>query len=96
MSNTELLQQAIQAYNDELITYNVKSNKTNSTKVRNSLMALNKLTKECRKDILAAQKALPTKTRVKKVETLVEEPEEVVEPVETPVVKTKKTRVKKI
>ncbi len=93
-NNTENLQKAIQAYNDEMITYNIKNNKSNGTKVRNALMAVNKLTKEVRKDVLAAQKLIPTKTRVKK-ETVVEEPVEITEP-ETPVVKTKKTRVKKI
>lgn len=94
MSNTELLQQAIQAYNDELITYNVKPNKSNSTKVRNSLMVVNKLTKEVRKDVLVAQKAIPKKTRVQK--EIVEEPEPEPEVVEAPVSKVKKTRAKKI
>lgn len=95
MSNAELLQNAIQAYNDELVTYNLKPNKSNSTKTRNALMVVNKLTKLCRGDILTAQKALPTKPRIKKSETV---PEEVVEPVEIvePVIKVKKTRVKKI
>ncbi len=96
-NNTELLQQAIQSYNDELANYTAKTNKSNSTKVRNALMNMNKLTKEVRKDVLVAQKALPTKTRVKKeviVEEPVEEPE-IVEP-EAPVGKVKKTRAKKI
>jgi hypothetical protein len=92
MSNTELLQNAIQSYNDELSAYNLKPNKSNSTKVRNSLMVVNKLTKAVRKDVLDAQKALPTKTRVKKSEP---EPE-VEEVVEAPVVKSKKPRAKKI
>jgi hypothetical protein len=96
MSNTEQLKNAMQSYEEELANYTAKTNKSNGTKVRNALMNVNKLTKEVRKDVLAAQKLIPKKTRVKKVETLVEEPEEVVEPVETPVVKTKKTRVKKI
>ena len=95
MSNTEQLKIAMQSYEEELANYTAKTNKTNSTRVRNSLMAVNKLTKEVRKDVLAAQKLIPTKTRVKKVETVVEEPVEITEP-ETPVVKTKKTRVKKL
>ena len=94
MSNSELLQKAIQAYNDELVTYNLKPNKSNSTKTRNALMVVNKLTKLCRGDILAAQKLIPTKPRVKKSvpEEVAEEPVEINEPV----VKVKKTRVKKI
>jgi hypothetical protein len=94
MSNTEQLKNAMQSYEEELANYTAKTNKSNGTKVRNALMAVNKLTKEVRKDVLAAQKLIPTKTRVKK-ETVVEEPVEITEP-ETPVVKTKKTRVKKI
>ena len=92
MSNTELLQNAIQSYNDELSAYNLKPNKSNSTKVRNSLMVVNKLTKSVRKDVLDAQKALPTKTRLKKEP----EPEPEPETVEAPVVKSKKPRAKKI
>ena len=95
MSNSELLQNAIKSYNDELLTYNLKPNKSNSTKTRNALMVVNKLTKLCRGDILAAQKLIPTKPRVKKSETVPEEVAEQVEIVE-PVVKVKKTRVKKI
>ena len=94
MSNTELLQNAIQSYNDELSAYNLKPNKSNSTKVRNSLMVVNKLTKAVRKDVLDAQKALPTKTRVKKEPEPEPEPEP--ETVEAPVVKSKKPRAKKI
>ena len=92
MSNTELLQNAIQSYNDELSAYNLKPNKSNSTKVRNSLMVVNKLTKAVRKDVLDAQKALPTKTKVKKETEPAPEPEVV----EAPVVKSKKPRAKKI
>ncbi len=97
MSNTENLQSAIQTYNDELTLYTLKPNKSNGTRVRNSLMVVNKLTKEVRKDVLVAQKAIPKKTRVQK--EIVEEPEpEVVEPevVEAPVGKVKKPRAKKI
>ena len=46
MSNLELLQKAIQSYNDELPTYNANPNKSNIIKVRNSLMVENKLTKK--------------------------------------------------
>ena len=95
MSNTDLLQNAIQSYNDELSAYNLKPNKSNSTKVRNSLMVVNKLTKSVRKDVLDAQKALPTKPRVKK-ETVQEEVVKEPEIVEAPVVKSKKPRAKKI
>ena len=94
-TNTEQLKNAMQTYEEELAKYDAKPNKTNSTRVRNSLMAVNKLTKEVRKDVLTAQKAIPTKPRVKKTETVLEEPVEP-EVVETPVVKVKKTRVKKI
>lgn len=94
MSNTEQLKIAMQTYEEELAKYDAKPNKSNSTKVRNSLMTVNKLTKEVRKDVLTAQKLIPTKPRVKKSETIVEvaEPVEIVEPV----VKSKKPRAKKI
>jgi hypothetical protein len=95
MSNTEQLKIAMQTYEEELAKYDAKPNKTNSTRVRNSLMTVNKLTKEVRKDVLTAQKALPVKPRVKKSETVTEVAEKPVEIVE-PVVKVKKTRVKKI
>ena len=94
MSNCEQLKIAMQTYEEELAKYDAKPNKSNSTKVRNSLMVVNKLTKAVRKDVLDAQKALPTKTRVKK-ETVVEVAEPV-EVVEAPVVKSKKPRAKKI
>ena len=55
-------------------------------------MVVNKLTKAVRKDVLDAQKALPTKTRLKKEP----EPEPEPETVEAPVVKSKKPRAKKI
>jgi hypothetical protein len=90
-NNTENLQKAIQSYNDELATYTLKNNKSNSTRVRNSLMVVNKLTKLCRSDILATQKAIPKKIRVKKEVAVVEE-----EVVETPVAPVKKQRAKKI
>jgi hypothetical protein len=93
-NNTENLSSAIQAYNDELTLYTLKPNKSNGTKVRNALMNMNKLTKEVRKDVLVAQKAIPKKTRVQKV--IVEEPEPEPEVVEAPVGKVKKTRAKKI
>ena len=94
MSNTQLLQSAIQSYNETLEAYNLKPSKSNSTKTRNALMTINKLTKAIRKDVLDAQKLIPTKPRVKKSvpEEVAEEPVEIVEPV----VKVKKTRVKKI
>jgi hypothetical protein len=94
-SNTENLKIAMQTYEEELAKYDAKPNKSNSTKVRNSLMTVNKLTKEVRKDVLTAQKALPVKPRIKKEK----EHEPVEEPVEIeePVVKTKKAiRTKKI
>ena len=91
MSNTELLQNAIQSYNDELASYTLKPNKSNSTRVRNSLMVVNKLTKLCRCDILATQKAIPKKIRVKKEVAVVEE-----EAPEAPVAPVKKPRAKKI
>lgn len=99
MSNTEQLKIAMQTYNDMLEVYTNKTNKSNSTKLRNSLMEVNKLTKLCRKDVLDTQKAMPKQTRpVKKVQPEIVEEEQVVEPeaVEIPVVKVKKTRAKKI
>lgn len=95
MSNCEQLKIAMQTYEEELAKYDAKPNKSNSTKTRNALMIINKLTKAVRKDVLDAQKALPTKTRVKK-ETVQEEPEPEPEVVEAPVVKAKKPRAKKI
>ena len=92
MSNCEQLKIAMQTYEEELAKYDAKPNKSNSTKVRNSLMVVNKLTKAVRKDVLDAQKALPTKTRLKKEP----EPEPEPETVEAPVVKSKKPRAKKI
>ena len=92
MSNCEQLKIAMQTYEEELAKYDAKPNKSNSTKVRNSLMVVNKLTKSVRKDVLDAQKALPTKTRLKKEP----EPEPEPETVEAPVVKSKKPRAKKI
>jgi hypothetical protein len=95
-NNQQLLQQAITEYNDELSRYNVKQTKISGTRIRGLLMQINKLTKETRKEILEAQKAIPKKTRTKKEH--VQAVQEVVqEEVVAPVVKaTKVKKVKKI
>jgi ATP sulfurylase len=81
----------------ELEKYNVKQTKISGTKIRGLLMQINKLTKEARKEILEAQKAVPKKPRAKK-ETVAKEDDELVEKVvaPTPPVKAvKSTKSKK-
>jgi hypothetical protein len=95
-NNQQLLQTAINEYNDELSRYNVKQTKISGTKIRGLLMQINKLTKETRKEILEAQKAIPKKPRSKK-EPITEVQEVVQEEVVAPVVKaTKAKKTKKI
>jgi len=92
MSNSELLNTAIAEYNSESAKYAIKPSKVSGTRVRNLLMSVNKLTKEVRKDILTAQKAVPKKPRVKKdVVEVVQEVQEIVQP-EVKVKKTKKAK----
>ena len=101
MQTNQNLQQAINEYNMELEKYNVKPTKISGTKIRGHLMQINKLTKEARKEILEAQKAVPKKPRAKK-ETVAEtqSDEELIEKVASPtppvkpikVVKSKKTK----
>ena len=98
MQTNQNLQNAITEYNMELEKYNVKQTKISGTKIRGLLMQINKLTKEARKEILEAQKAVPKKPRAKK-ETVAEaeEDEELVEKVVAPTppvkaVKSKKTK----
>jgi len=92
-NNQQLLQNVITEYNEELNRYNVKKTKISGTKIRGLLMQINKLTKETRKEILEAQKAIPKKSRTKKEH--VQEVQEVVqEQVVAPVV-PKATKVKK-
>ena len=85
MQTNQNLQNAITEYNMELEKYNVKQTKISGTKIRGLLMQINKLTKEARKEILEAQKAVPKKPRAKK-ETVAEaeEDEEHVEKVVAP------------
>ena len=98
MQTNQNLQNAITEYNMELEKYNVKQTKISGTKIRGLLMQINKLTKEARKEILEAQKAVPKKPRAKK-ETVAEEDEELVEKVVSPtppvkVVKSTKSKKK--
>ena len=98
MQTNQNLQQAINEYNMELEKYNVKPTKISGTKIRGHLMQINKLTKEARKEILEAQKAVPKKPRAKKVTVAeTESDEDLVEKVVSPTppvkaVKSKKTK----
>jgi len=100
MQTNQNLQNAITEYNDELSRYNVKPTKISGTKIRGHLMQINKLTKEARKEILDAQKAVPKKPRAKKeTVTKTESDEELVEKVVSPtppvkVVKSTKSKKK--
>ena len=100
MQTNQNLQNAINEYNSELEKYNVKPTKISGTKIRGHLMQINKLTKEARKEILEAQKAVPKKPRAKKVTVAeTESDEDLVEKVVSPtppvkVVKSTKSKKK--